>query len=73
MDSGGFRKFMQSFCFSLTVHPNKLLVATGQCAGHDRNDALVSTPQSPGLIGKVILIIILLACSHILEYGIQCH
>lgn len=27
---------------SLTIHPNKLLVATGQCAGHDRNDALVS-------------------------------
>lgn len=26
---------------SLAVHPNKLLVATGQCSGHDRNDALV--------------------------------
>lgn len=27
---------------SLAIHPNKLLVATGQCAGHDRKDALVS-------------------------------
>lgn len=24
---------------SLAIHPNKLLVATGQCAGHDRRDA----------------------------------
>lgn len=30
------------FLFSLAVHPNKLLVATGQCAGHERHDALVS-------------------------------
>lgn len=29
---------------SLTVHPNKLLVATGQCAGHDRNDTMVRRP-----------------------------
>lgn len=27
---------------SLAIHPNKLLVATGQCAGHDRKDAMVS-------------------------------
>lgn len=26
---------------SLSIHPNKLLVATGQCAGHDRSDAMV--------------------------------
>lgn len=26
---------------SLAIHPNKLLVATGQCAGLDRKDALV--------------------------------
>uniref|UniRef100_A0A1L8E5X0 Putative echinoderm microtubule-associated protein-like 1 n=2 Tax=Nyssomyia neivai TaxID=330878 RepID=A0A1L8E5X0_9DIPT len=25
---------------SLTVHPNKLLVATGQCAGHERRDGM---------------------------------
>lgn len=25
----------------LAVHPNKMLVATGQCAGHDRRDARV--------------------------------
>lgn len=25
---------------SLAIHPNKLLVATGQCAGHDRKDAM---------------------------------
>ncbi|XP_055316074.1 echinoderm microtubule-associated protein-like 2 isoform X2 [Sitodiplosis mosellana] len=25
---------------SLCIHPNKLLVATGQCAGHNKNDAL---------------------------------
>ncbi|XP_037914233.1 echinoderm microtubule-associated protein-like 2 isoform X3 [Hermetia illucens] len=25
---------------SLAIHPNKLLVATGQCAGHDRREAL---------------------------------
>lgn len=25
--------------YSLAIHPNKLLVATGQCAGHDRRDA----------------------------------
>jgi hypothetical protein len=29
------------FC-SLTVHPNKLLVATGQAAGHDRREGRVS-------------------------------
>lgn len=28
--------------FSLAVHPNKLLIATGQTAGHDRRDARVS-------------------------------
>lgn len=27
---------------SLAVHPNKLLIATGQTAGHDRRDARVS-------------------------------
>lgn len=26
---------------SLAIHPNKLLVATGQASGHDRKDALV--------------------------------
>lgn len=26
----------------LAVHPNKLIVASGQCAGHDRLDARVS-------------------------------
>lgn len=26
---------------SLAIHPNKLLVATGQTSGHDRKDALV--------------------------------
>lgn len=26
---------------SLTIHPNKLLVATGQCSGRNRNDAMV--------------------------------
>lgn len=25
----------------LAIHPNKMLVATGQCAGHDRKDAKV--------------------------------
>lgn len=27
---------------SMAIHPNKLLVATGQCAGHDKRDARVS-------------------------------
>lgn len=25
----------------LAIHPNKMLVATGQCAGHDRRDSKV--------------------------------
>lgn len=32
----------ESFCCSMAIHPNKMLVATGQCAGHDRRDARVS-------------------------------
>lgn len=36
-----FCLFWFYFHFSLCVHPNKLLVATGQCAGHNKNDALV--------------------------------
>lgn len=27
---------------SLAIHPNKMLIASGQCAGHDRRDARVS-------------------------------
>lgn len=27
----------------LAVHPNKLVIASGQCAGHDRLDARVRT------------------------------
>ena len=31
------------FCpFSLAVHPNKLLIATGQATGHDRREGRVS-------------------------------
>lgn len=26
---------------SMALHPNRLLIATGQCAGHDRQDATV--------------------------------
>ena len=28
--------------FSLAVHPNKLLIATGQATGHDRREGKVS-------------------------------
>lgn len=34
--------FLLKKFFSLTVHPNKLLVATGQASGHDRKEASVS-------------------------------
>ena len=30
------------FNFSLAVHPNKLLIATGQATGHDRREGRVS-------------------------------
>ena len=30
---------------SLAIHPNKMLVATGQCAGHDRRDARVNISE----------------------------
>ena len=30
------------FLFSLAVHPNKLLIATGQATGHDRREGRVS-------------------------------
>ena len=29
------------FYFSLVVHPNKLLIATGQASGHDRREGRV--------------------------------
>ena len=30
------------YFFSLAVHPNKLLIATGQATGHDRREGKVS-------------------------------
>jgi hypothetical protein len=33
------------FFFSLVVHPNKLLIATGQTTGHDRREGRVSLPN----------------------------
>ena len=32
------------YFFSLAVHPNKLLIATGQATGHDRREGKVSNP-----------------------------
>ena len=30
---------------SLAIHPNKLIVATGQCAGHDKREGKVSARE----------------------------
>ena len=35
-----FHEFFSSF-YSLAVHPNKLLIATGQATGHDRREGRV--------------------------------
>ena len=35
-----FHEFFPSF-YSLAVHPNKLLIATGQATGHDRREGRV--------------------------------
>ena len=35
-----FHEFLSS-CYSLAVHPNKLLIATGQATGHDRREGRV--------------------------------
>ena len=31
--------------YSLAIHPNKLIVATGQCAGHDKREGKVSAGE----------------------------
>ena len=36
------KKIFLFFHFSLVVHPNKLLIATGQTTGHDRREGRVS-------------------------------
>lgn len=48
--------FFFHFLFSLSIHPNKLLVATGQCSGHDRNDAMVKTKLFKYCVRCVLLI-----------------
>lgn len=50
---------------SLAIHPNKMLVATGQCAGVDRREARVNL----GLVCSRTNLI-LGVFSHILEFGI---
>jgi hypothetical protein len=39
--------FLQiSFYSSLAIHPNKLIIATGQCGGHDKKTASVISAEN---------------------------
>ena len=41
-----FMNELKFYLFSLVVHPNKLLIATGQTTGHDRREGRVSISMS---------------------------
>jgi len=66
-------KFNFDLFSSLTIHPNKLLVATGQTAGHDNREGKVrfceSVPKTNLNILKLFFSPIVLASHPSVEFG----